>query len=229
MSATAARLKSCCCGEEPVSGARAASPGERVARAMRWGFSVLGPTLGFYIGIGIVLAAVVGVIAPTGWISSHLGSGSPLLSLLLVALFGASIYVCAVAHIPLVAAMLAAGAGPGAAIVFLVTGAATNLPELIALQRVLGTRMVAVYLAGLVVLSILAGWLVNLWLPDYRPLLDPLSSLQLGDVAERLTPVIPGWLALGSAILVGLLCLWGAGQWLARAAGRLRPLIARPM
>jgi len=227
MSDVAARLQSCCCADSHAAANPVReSPGTRLARAMRWGFGALGPTLGFYIAIGIMLAAVLGVVLPSDWIAGHLGSTTPLASLLWVALFGAAIYVCAVAHIPLVAAMLAAGAGPGVAIVFLVTGAATNLPELLALQRVLGTRTVAVYLSGIVVLSILAGWGVNLWLPDYRPILDPLSSIDLGTTAANLTPVVPGWLALGCAILVAMLAAWGAGQWLARSLARFRPRLS---
>ncbi len=227
MNPTAVRLQSCCCSEPAASRpASAASLGARLTRAFKWGFGELGPTLGFYIGIGIVLAGLLGVLAPSGWISSHLGGAAPLASLLMVALFGASIYVCAVAHIPLVAAMLAAGAGPGAAIVFLVTGAATNLPEIIALQRVLGTRTVAIYVGGVVSLSILAGWVVNLLLVDYRPKLDPLTSLEFGDLATGLTPILPGWLALGSAILVGVLIVWGAIQWVGRSMARLRPSLS---
>jgi len=122
--------------------------------------------------------------------------------------------------------MLAAGAAPGVAIVFLVTGAATNLPEIIALQRVLGTRTVAIYVGGVVVLSILAGWLVNLWLVDYQPILDPLSSLEFGDLASRLTPVVPGWLATVCAALVGMLAAWGTAQWLSRSLARFRVFLS---
>ena len=225
MNPAATRLQSCCC---PATASGPAAPADslrtRLGRALRWGFAELGPTLGFYIAIGVVLAAVLGVFVPPGWISGYLGGGSPLASLLVVALFGATIYVCAVAHIPLVAALLAAGAGPGAAIVFLVTGAATNLPEIFALQRVLGRKTVAIYVGGVVVLSVLAGWLVNLWLVDYRPVMDPLTSLDLGDIASRLTPVVPGWLASASAVLVGGLCAWGTWQWLTRLPSRWRPL-----
>jgi hypothetical protein len=223
MNPVAVELKSCCC-PAPAQAPRASAPITlaRIGRALRWGFNELGPTLGLYIGIGIALAGILGVLVPQDWISSHLGGNAPLRSLLLVAAFGASVYVCAVAHIPLVAAMLAAGAGPGAAIVFLVTGAATNLPEMIALQRVLGTRTVAVYVGGIVTLSILGGWLVNLWLPGYRPNMDPLASMEFGDIASRLTPVIPGWLAFGSAIGVGVLIAWGFGRWLSRAMSRLQ-------
>lgn len=214
MTPVAARLEPCC-----ASGAcSAAQPivvptTQRFGRALRWGFGELGPTLGLYIGIGVILAAVLAVALPADWIGRYLGASAPFTSLLLVALFGASMYVCAVAHIPLVAALLAAGAGPGAAIVFLVTGAATNLPEFIALQRVLGTRAVLLYVGGLVGLSLLAGTLVNLWLDGYRPLVDPLRSLELGDLAVRLTPVIPEPVAVVSALAIAGLIAWGFGRW----------------
>jgi hypothetical protein len=184
--------------------------------------------LGFYIAIGIALAGILGVLVPQGWMSGYLGGDSPLMSLLAVALFGAMIYVCAVAHIPLVAAMLAAGAGPGAAIVFLVTGAATNLPEIVALQRLIGRRTVAVYVAAVVALSVLAGWLVNLWLVDYQPVLDPLASLELSEVAAGLTPVVPGWLATASAVVVAALAAAGVWERVSRLAARLGALPPEP-
>lgn len=221
MNAAAMQLRSCCCPAPAAKGTKPDGLPVRLARAMRWGLAELGPMLGFYIAIGIGLAGVLGVLVPQGWTTAYLGGDAPFASLLLVALFGAAIYVCAVAHIPLVAAMLAAGAGPGAAIVFLVTGAATNLPEMIALQRILGRRTTAVYVGGVVALSVLAGWLVNLWLVDYRPVLDPLASLDLADVATRLTPLVPEWLASSSAALVAALAAWGLWQRLSRP--RLRP------
>ncbi|MBL8341016.1 MAG: permease [Rubrivivax sp.] len=205
----------------PPGTAASATMGVRVARALRWGFLELGPMLGFYIGIGIALAAALAALVPPQWISSHLGGSTPMSSLLWVALFGASIYVCAVAHIPLVAALLAAGAGPGAAIVFLVTGAATNLPEMLALRRVLGTRTVMVYVGSVVFVSLLAGLAVNLWLVDYQPQLDPLLSLEMSDLARRMTPLVPQWLAIGSAAIVAALAAWGTWNWFVVSATRL--------
>lgn len=223
----AVHLESCCCtsGNDPTA-AGAEPIGRRVGRALHWGFGELGPTLGLYIGVGAVLAGALAVAVPDDWIGRYLGASAPITSLLLVALLGASIYVCAVAHIPLVAALLAAGAGPGAAIVFLVTGAATNLPEFIALQRVLGTRAVLLYVGGVVGLSLLAGALVNLWLDGYQPLVDPLHSLQWGDLADRFTPVIAQPLAEASALVVAVLIVWGFANWLYRLPRRLRA--ARP-
>jgi len=72
----------------------------------------------------------------------------------------------------LVAALLAAGGRSRAAIVFLVT-VPPPTPEFIALQRVFGTRVVLLYVGGLIGLSLIAGTLVNYWLVGYRPLMDP--------------------------------------------------------
>jgi uncharacterized protein len=223
----AQQLKTCCCsgGSSP---AEMPSGPARFVQAMRWGFMELGPTLGLYLAVGIVLASVVMTLSPAHWIPEHLGGSAPLGSLILVALVGMIIYVCAVAHIPLVAALLVAGASPGVAVVFLVTGAVTNLPELIALQRILGRRTIAVYVASLVVASIAAGWLINLWLlPDFSPVLDPMDSLRWSDLAGRVTFIAPRWLTIASAVVVGGLCVWGVGRWLrVRFSAPLRPRTA---
>lgn len=205
----------CCSANENAETKSVAAPNnKRLWEAMRWGFGVLGPTLGLYIGVGVVLAAVVMSLVPQDLISAYLGASAPMFSLLLVAVFGASIYVCAVAHIPLVAALLAVGAAPGTAIVFLVTGTATNLPEFIALQKVLGTRTVLVYVSSMIGLSLLAGWLVNLWLlPGFEPVSDPLHSTEWFDIADRFIPVIPEPVSVTSALIVTILIGWGVIRW----------------
>lgn len=192
----------------------------RLRNGLRWGFMTLGPTIGFYLAIGIALAAALNVALPAQWSADYLGAGS-LTGLLVAALFGASIYVCAVAHIPLVATLLASGAGPGAAIVFLVTGTATNLPELFALYKTIGRRTVIIYVLTLIVGSLLAGVLVNYWLgADFVPVFDPLASLALIDSGERLW-LTPSALANElAAWAVLLMAVWGS--WL-KLGRRLMP------
>lgn len=223
MTPAAAELNSCCssscCGSsEKIAQDKLADSGiARLSRSMQWGFGELGPTLGLYIGFGVILAGIMTSVVPTEWIFNYLGESAPFLSLLLVALFGASIYVCAVAHIPLVAALLATGAAPGIAIVFLVTGAASNLPELIALQKVMGTRTVVVYVSSLIGTSLFAGWLVNLWLiPGYSTVSDPEQSLRWAELGDRLNPVIPEALSLVCAAILMVLIVWGLIRWLVK-------------
>ena len=193
----------------------------RVARGLRWGLLELGPSVGFYLGIGILLAGAVMVAVPDAWLEQYLG-GDALVSLLVVAVLGALIYVCAVAHIPLVATLLAAGAAPGAAVVFLLTGTATNLPEIIALYKTIGRRVVVLYVTMLVGLSFVAGIAINAWLmPGFEPVFDPLRGLDALEHSARLGLAGSGWLTLAAAVVVGALALWGL-------ALRLRQRFAPP-
>ena len=132
-------------------------------------------------------------------------------------MLGASIYVCAVAHIPLVASLLATGAAPGISIVFLVTGTATNLPELVALYHTIGRRIVVLYAVSLIAGAMLAGVAVNAWLlPGFAPVFDPVRSLDLLDAGERLQPTVG--VALGQASAFGLVVLAVIGSWRRGAA-----------
>lgn len=196
--------------------------GTRVARGLRWGLGELGPSVGFYLAIGILLAGVVMVLAPTHWLQQYLGSAS-WVSLLAAGVLGAVIYVCAVAHIPLVATLLAAGAAPGAAVVFLVTGTATNLPELIALYKTIGKRVVILYAGMLIALSFVAGLLINAWLlPGYEPVFDPIRGLDMLERSAGLSVPGSGGFTLASAGLITVLALWGLWRhlrgWLLPAA-----------
>lgn len=186
--------------------------GTRFVRGMRWGLLELGPMVGFYLAVGILLAAAVMVVVPHAWLQQYLG-GDALLSLLVVGVLGAAIYVCAVAHIPLVATLLAAGAAPGAAVVFLLTGTATNLPEFIALYKTIGRRVVVLYVSMLVVLSFLAGLAINAWLlPGFEPVFDPLQGLDALERSARFSSGGTGLMTLAATVTVALLALVGLAQ-----------------
>ncbi len=190
----------CCSGSDNKSNVITAVFRQRVVLGLRWGFLTLGPTIGFYLAIGILLAAALSSSIPAQWSEQYLGADS-MFGLLAAALLGVSIYVCAVAHIPLVATLLASGAGPGAAIVFLVTGTATNLPELFALYKTIGKRTVIIYTSSLIASSLVAGFFVNLWLGvEFSPVFDPLASLDLIETGEQL------WLSPGA--MVNTLAAW---------------------
>jgi hypothetical protein len=151
------------------------------------------------------------VAVPDAWLERYLG-GDALLSLLVVGVLGAVIYVCAVAHIPLVATLLAAGAAPGAAIVFLLPGTATNLPELIALYKTIGRRVVVLYVTMLVGLSFLAGLAINAWLlPGFQPVFDPLRGLDSLERSAQLSLGGEGWFTAVAALVVSGLAVWGLG------------------
>jgi uncharacterized membrane protein YraQ (UPF0718 family) len=216
-----------CCGGDcesglsPVPADRAMT---RIVAGLRWGFADLGPTIAFYMTLGVLLAGLIAVFLPPSWVDSYLRESSGT-ALLAAGVLGASIYVCAVAHIPLVASLLATGAAPGISIVFLVTGTATNLPELVALYNTIGKRIVVLYAVSLIVGAMLAGVAVNAWLlPGFEPVFDPVRSLDLLDTGERLQPTVG--VALGQASAFGLIALAVIGSWRRGAAWLRRRAVA---
>lgn len=187
----------------------------RIGTGLRWGLMDLGPTIAFYMAVGVLLAGLIAAFLPPAWVDSYLRESSGT-ALLAAGLLGASVYVCAVAHIPLVATLLATGAAPGIAIVFLVTGTATNLPELIALYHTIGRRTVVIYAASLIAGAMLAGLAVNAWLmPGFQPSFDPVRSLELVEAGERLQPTVGLLASLGAVLLLVALAGLGTWRWLA--------------
>ena len=198
------------------------SLGARIAAGLRWGLSDLGPTIAFYMLIGVLIAGVIAAFLPTSWVDTYLRENH-FIALLAAAVLGASIYVCAVAHIPLVATLLAAGAAPGVAIVFLVTGTATNLPELIALYNTIGKRTVILYAVSLIIGAMITGLMVNLWLmPGFSPVFDPVASLELLDTGQQLQPTVGTVPSLMATIMLALLALLGSWRWAIAHIGRRR-------
>lgn len=74
---------------------------------------------------------------------------------------GIPLYICASASTPVAAAMVLKGLSPGAALVFLLAGPATNAATLIVVAKFWGRRATLIYLASIACCSLLLGWLVN--------------------------------------------------------------------
>jgi uncharacterized membrane protein YraQ (UPF0718 family) len=127
--------------------------------ALRYGFVTLPADLATTLAIGLLLAGLITTLLPSDLLSGSLSSGP--LAFLLATAISLPLYVCATASIPMAYALLAAGLSPGAALVFLITGPATNTTTIATVWKMLGRRATAIYLASLLMISWLAGWLFN--------------------------------------------------------------------
>lgn len=107
-----------------------------------------------WLAIGLVLAAVVATLVEPASLSQW---GSGLSAMLLMLVVGLPLYICATASTPLAAALLAAGMSPGAILVFLLVGPATNIASIGILSRELGVRAVVLYLCGISICAVLLG------------------------------------------------------------------------
>ncbi len=109
--------------------------------------------------LGLLLAGLITVVIPEEMIGRYMGGG--LQSMLIMLVFGIPLYICATASTPIAAALILKGLSPGAALVFLLVGPATNMTSLTVLLGVLGKRATAIYLASIAMLSVIFGLVLD--------------------------------------------------------------------
>jgi hypothetical protein len=182
----------------------------RIAAGLRFGLVDLFEDLGRYLLLGFLLAGLVAVVLRSS-LPLQSALGSPWAPLIMLAA-GIPMYVCASAATPLVAVLISQGLPPGAGLVFLLAGPATNAASLVVLRQILGGRGVAVYLVSIMVCALAAGYAV-----------DGLYAW-LGAAPRALTraahcATAPGWIDLLGAI--ALLALILNGVWRRYALPRL--------
>ncbi|GGW83124.1 SO_0444 family Cu/Zn efflux transporter [Alteromonas halophila] len=108
--------------------------------------------------IGLALAAVIQTWVPTDFLTRW---GDGLVAMLVMAVIGIPMYICATASTPLAVGFLAAGLSPGAVLVFLMAGPATNISTMGMIMQEMGKRTLSLYLFAVVSASIVAGYGLN--------------------------------------------------------------------
>ena len=186
----------CGCAETPLPDS--APLGARLREGLRYAFVNLLGDLAPWLGVGFLLAGLIGVLVPDAFIQTYLGQGwVPLLVMLAV---GIPLYICATASTPIAAALLLKGLSPGAALVFLLVGPATNLASLSVLSGTLGLGTTARYLAAIAGTALAMGWLLDVTLPG----LGAMVAAGVGGGGE----IFPAGLELASALLLVALAVW---------------------
>jgi uncharacterized membrane protein YraQ (UPF0718 family) len=198
----------------------------KLMSGLQWGFGDLGLQVSKYVLPGMLLAGLLTTVVPAAAIQRYLGSPG-LISIGGIALIGAVMYVCAVGHIPFIAALVASGAAPGVAVTFLMTGAATNLPELLSIYNLIGRRAAIIYNVGVVSISLIAGYITNrLLMPGFTPYFNPDQARQAVSVAGRLTLTSPALVRYLCSVIVACLGIYALWPGLKRLAGNVQIFLA---
>jgi len=140
-----------CCG--------GAENNKKIARGLKYGFVTLPRDIGKAMLVGLVIAAVISALVPDGYFAEKLGTG--ILAMVVMMLLGIPVYVCATASVPVAAALILKGLTPGAALVFLMTGPATNAASFVTIWKVLGRATAITYLATVAGCALLSGILLD--------------------------------------------------------------------
>lgn len=153
---------SCCCQKETaeVSPSQLKKPHlQRIYHGLVYAFGDLLGDIGKWLLIGICAAGFIAYLVPGDFFIRYMDN--EFLSLVIMLGVGIPLYICASASTPVAAALVLKGLSPGAALVFLLAGPATNAATMTIVARYFGKYALLVYLFSIALCSLFFGWLTN--------------------------------------------------------------------
>jgi len=153
---TSCRETQACCSEKSIQ--QLAWP-KRLLQGFYYSFVTLLADISPWLIFGLILSGIISYAVPSSAIEKFLGGGMG--SMFLMLLIGIPLYICASASTPIAASLLLKGASPGAVLVFLLVGPATNVTTMVMVYRFLGRRALMIYLVSIVVCALGFGVLLD--------------------------------------------------------------------
>jgi len=113
--------------------------------------------------IGLLVAALIAVFVPDDFFASYLHHD--FLGMIIILLVSIPVYVCATSSVPIAAVLILKGLSPGAALVFLMAGPATNAATISVIGKVMGRKTLFIYLFTIIAGALLSGLFIDYFLP----------------------------------------------------------------
>jgi uncharacterized membrane protein YraQ (UPF0718 family) len=170
---------------------------ERLIVGIRYAFTDFWRDLASWFFLGLLLAGLITAIIPDDIFTRYLGGG--LLTMLVMLAAGIPLYICATASTPIAAALILKGISPGAALVFLLAGPATNVASLTVMLGILGRRATAIYLATIAMAAVFFGLIVD----QVYAIFNVSAQAMIGRASE----VMPFWASLTGTLILLLLSI----------------------
>jgi uncharacterized membrane protein YraQ (UPF0718 family)/copper chaperone CopZ len=188
----------------PDSSSEESTPANnRFTEVFRYAFVEFLQDISKYLVIGLLIAAAISIAIPDDFFSSFIGND--FLSMLVILLAAIPVYVCATASVPIAAILMLKGLSPGAALVLLMAGPATNAATITMIHKILGFKSLLTYLLTIIAGALTFGTIINHLLPESW--FSPLDIASHG--MEHTHGILPEWLKIISSILLVLLIIHG--------------------
>ena len=115
---------------------------------LRYAFFDMMQDIGKWLVTGLIVAGLITVFVPDTFFATF--QDNTLLSIALVLAFAIPMYLCATGSIPIAVALMLKGLSPGAALVLLMAGPASNAASILVVGKVLGKRTMLIYLLSII-------------------------------------------------------------------------------
>ncbi len=172
---------------------------QKWAEVFRYAFFSFLSDIARWLVIGTLIAAFISILLPDDFFTTHITKG--IFGILLILVASMPLYICATASVPIAAVLLSKGISPGAILVFLMAGPATNVASFTLIGNTLGRRSLIAYLLTIIVASVGFGVLIDTFLP--------LEWFRVNNFVDACAHNVQGWkywLQITSTIvLVGLI------------------------
>ena len=184
----------CCDGQEclPEDHRAHHSFSEKLRAGLAYALNDLWNDIAVWFLVGILLAGLITALVPADALTRYLGGGLPSMIIMLAA--GIPLCICATASTPIAAALILKGVSPGAALVFLLVGPATNITSLTVLLGILGKRATAIYLTAIALSAVIFGLVLDQ--------VYAILGISAQAMAGQATEVIPPWGQVGGAVVL---------------------------
>lgn len=149
--------------------------------------------------IGLLIAALIAMLVPDDFFASYIHND--FVGMLIILLASVPLYVCATSSVPIAAVLLMKGISPGAALVFLMAGPATNAATISVVGNALGRKTLFVYLATIIAGALLSGFFIDYFLPREW------FTSALASHHHHEHGLLPNWLHVASGFLTVALIL----------------------
>ncbi len=168
----------------------------RIGKGMHYAATDLVRDTTIWLLIGLFFAALVQTYVPSDFLAKW---GDGLLAMLVMVLVSIPMYICATASTPIAAGLLLAGVSPGAVLVFMLAGPATNIATLGVVTKELGKRALFGYLGGVLGVALISGIVVNYLVATYGFVVMP----QIGEHHQ----LLPDAVVYSTGIILAILML----------------------
>jgi len=154
-----------CCSSSIAEEQTTIPTSSKIKEIFKYGFFELIEDSAGWLVIGLLTGGLISYFIPADFAQNYLGS--PFLAYGLMLLIGLPMYVCATGTIPIASALIAKGMTPGAALVFLIAGPATNTATISFVASKLGKKSLIIYLGSIIFGAVLFGIILDFVLINY--------------------------------------------------------------
>jgi uncharacterized membrane protein YraQ (UPF0718 family) len=157
---------------------------QKLISGLKFSSTNLVKDISIWLMIGLFFAALIQTYLPASFLETW---GSGIFAMLIMVLISIPMYICATASTPIAAALLLSGISPGAVLVFMMAGPATNIATLGVVYKELGKRSLIGYLSGVLGGALFFGWLTDYLVAVFKFDVVPLVGMEHQLLPESLT------------------------------------------